>query len=129
MDPIDKPALRQALLDRHPWLLDTDRGPRAVDAGECDRCGAEPRMVPTCGPIRWKALGRRCASEIGEDVWCDGHTEDGTTTLAWLAALPAVADDVARLWWVATGEVTLDPMVVAAMRRRAVPGLAPPPGM
>jgi hypothetical protein len=36
--------------------------------------------------------------------------------------LPAEADDVARLWWVATGEVRLDPaLVVAAAERLALP--------
>lgn len=121
MHPIDKPALRQALRARHPWLQATEHGPQAVDAGECDRCGAEARLVPTCGPIAWAALGRRCTIELGEEAWCDGHADRAASTLAWLAALPAAADDVARLWWVATGEVRVDPALLAAARRLELP--------
>lgn len=127
MHPIDKPALRQALRVRFPWLGATERGPRAVDAGECDRCGAEARLVPTCGPIAWAALGRRCTTELGEQAWCDGHGPEAAATLAWLAALPDVADVVARLWWVATGEVQLDPGLLAAARRLALPVPMPDP--
>jgi hypothetical protein len=36
--------------------------------------------------------------------------------------LPAEADDVARLWWVATGEVRLDPALVStAVARLGLP--------
>lgn len=83
-------------------------GPRSVTAGECDRCGAEPRVVATCGPVPWRSLGRRCAADVGTDAWCEGHREDGERHLAWLARLPDEADAVVRLWWVATGEVRLD---------------------
>lgn len=121
MHPIDKPALRQVLRERHPWLDATEHGPRAVDAGECDRCGAEARLVPTCGPVAWAALGRRCATALGDEAWCDGHAAQAAVTLAWLAALPGEADDVARLWWVATGEVRLDPGLLAAGRRLGLP--------
>lgn len=121
MHLIDKPALRQVLRHRYPWLAATDHGPQAVDAGECDRCGAEARMVATCGPTSEAALGRRCAAAVGADAWCEGHAEDAAATLAWLAALPEEADDVARLWWVATGEVRLDPALLAAARRLALP--------
>lgn len=121
MHPIDKPALRQALRERYPWVLAAEHGPRAVDAGECDRCGAEARLVPTCGPIAWAALGRRCAAELGADAWCEGHGAQAASTLAWVASLPDVADDVARLWWVATGEVRVDPALLAVARRLALP--------
>lgn len=83
-------------------------------------------MVTTCGPSRWEALGRRCASEIGVRAWCDGHADDGARWLAQLAGLPDEADTVARLWWVATGEVRMasdaaDPLVTRALP----PGVAP----
>lgn len=120
MHPIDKPALRQVLRARYPWLAATDRGPQAVEAGECDRCGAEARLVATCGPIAWATLGRRCAADLGPDAWCPGHAEEAAATLAWLAALPDEADDVARLWWVATGEVRLDPALAVIARRLAL---------
>lgn len=84
-------------------------GPRHVEAGECERCGEEARLVDTCGPGP-RYLGRRCAAE--ED-WCDGHGEEATEALRWLAALPPEADDVARLWWVATGEVRAPPRLPA----------------
>jgi hypothetical protein len=111
---IDKAALRERLRAAYPWLDETEFGPRAVDAGECDRCGAEARLAPTCGPVAWAALGRACAGEVGLDAWCDGHLDEAQQTLAWLAALPDEADDVARLWWVATGEVRVDPTLLLA---------------
>ena len=107
--PFDKQVLRDALRSHHPWLDRQEWGPRSVDAGECDRCGEEARLVETCGPVGWRFLGRRCAAEVGTDAWCDGHRADAEEALAWLAGLPTEADDVARLWWVATGEVQLDP--------------------
>lgn len=115
-------SLRDALRARHPWLDHEDFGPRTVEAGECDRCGAETRLVATCGPTAWPALGRRCAAEVGTDAWCDGHRDDAERALAWLTGLPAVADQVARLWWVSTGEVRLDPALLEQARRAALPG-------
>lgn len=132
------PDLRRALLARYPWVGATDLGPQAVEAGECDACGAEARLVAPCGPPPeavartaaalgrkagpdW-ALGRSCARTFGDDVWCEGHLDEGAQARAWLARLPDEADDVARLWWVATGEVTLDPdLVVASAQRLALP--------
>ena len=110
-------SLRQALRARYPWIDHDDVGPRSVDAGECDRCGREARMVTTCGPTRWAALGRACASQVGEDAWCDGHAAEAVAWLAHLAALPDEADMVARLWWVATGEVRLDAAAVDPLLR------------
>lgn len=125
MNPLsqrERAALRQELLVRYPWLEHLEFGPKAVESGECDRCGAEARLVSTCGPTAWTALGGRCAAEVGAEAWCDGHRDDAERALAWLAALSAVADDVARLWWVATGEVRLDPALLDGARRRALPG-------
>lgn len=61
-------------------------------------------------------------------AWCDGHAEDGAHRLAQLAALPAEADTVARLWWVATGEVRLAPAATAPLVGRALPPDALPRG-
>ena len=113
--------LRQALRDRHPWIDDPDVGPRTVEAGECDRCGREARMVTTCGPTQWASLGRRCAAQIGVAAWCDGHAEDARAWLARLAALPPQADALARLWWVATGEVRIDPSMLRPLLDEALP--------
>jgi hypothetical protein len=106
--------LRAALLERYPWMSSTEMGPQAVEAGECDRCGHEARLVLTCGPSAALSLGRRCALAAGADAWCEGHQQEAEAALAWLAALPDEADDAARLYWVATGEVRLDPQ----LRRR-----------
>lgn len=129
------PDLRRALLARYPWVGDAEHGPQSVEAGECDRCGAEARLVAPCGPPPpdgfgsraggrmgpdW-ALGRRCAAELGLDGWCDGHEDEARGALAWIAALPPEADEVARLWWVATGEVRVDPAILGAARRLALP--------
>ena len=100
--------LRAALVDRYPWVADADIGPRAVEAAECDRCGVEPRLVGVCGPVPWQAIGRRCAAELGTSAWCEGHADEAQRCLAALAVLPGEADAVARLWWVASGEVRPD---------------------
>ena len=108
---------------RYPWLDDTEVGPRSVEAGECEACGREARLVMTCGPGPAVYLGRRCAAAHGAEAWCDGHAGEAVDALAWLARLPAEADAVARLWWVATGEVQLDPALVAGARQRlGLPG-------
>lgn len=118
----ERAALRDALRARHPWLDAEDLGPRSVEAGECDRCGAEARLVSTCGPTPWPALGRRCAAEVGVEAWCDGHQDEAERALRWLETLPDAADQAARLWWVATGEVRLDPALLEGLRRAALPG-------
>lgn len=103
---MDRAGLREALRQRWPWVADPDVGPSSVEAGECDRCGAEPRLVETCGPAPHRYLGRRCATY---DDWCDGHRDDAAAALAWLAERTDEDDEVARLWWLATGEVRLPP--------------------
>jgi hypothetical protein len=118
MDRDERRRLGAELRRRHPWVDDDTIGPAAVEAGECDRCGSEARMVMTCGPIAWPYLGRRCALELGDQAWCEGHADVATDLLARCRALPGVADTVARLWWVATGEVAVDPALEAAARRR-----------
>lgn len=120
----ERAHLRQELTRRFPFLSDVEHGPASVAAGECDRCGEEPRMVQPCGPPPadlpgagpdW-ALGRRCALRAGVEGWCDGHEEEARAALAWLADLPPEADVAARLWWMATGEVRPDPAGVQALR-------------
>jgi hypothetical protein len=105
---MDRRALRRALRDAAPWLDEADVGPRAVDAGTCDRCGILPRLLPTCGPNAPDALCRRCAAEAGDDAWCEGHRDDGRAARAWADRLPDRWADTVLLWWVATGEVGWD---------------------
>lgn len=111
--------LRAALLEHHAWLTDETVGPAAVEAGECDGCGAEARLVMVCGPGADGFLGARCALARGTAAWCDGHELEASEALERLAALPPRADLLARLWWVATGEVRLDPALVADLRSAA----------
>jgi hypothetical protein len=107
MDRTDRAALRVRLLDVAPWLDTDDVGPRAVDAGTCERCGEAPRLLPTCGPAAPDAVCRACAEEFGDEAWCTGHADEGRAARAWAAALPPRWADVVVLWWVATGEVRL----------------------
>lgn len=107
MDPPQRAALRAQLRGVAPWLDEDDLGPRAVDAGPCDRCRLLPRLLPTCGPDSPGALCRDCAEVLGDDAWCDGHRDEGRAARAWAARLPARWADVVTLWWVATGEVRL----------------------
>lgn len=97
----------------YDWLPGAELGPGAVEAGECDRCGERPRVVPLCGPSGYRAVCAACAALVGERGWCDGHREDGATARAWAASLPPEWATVVRLWWVATGEVRLDPALLA----------------
>lgn len=111
---LDRQALRAALLDAAPWLGATEVGPRAVDAGTCDRCGDQPRLLPTCGPGAPEALCRDCADASGDDAWCDGHRDDGREARAWADSLPERWADAVVLWWVATGELRWDPATMAS---------------
>jgi hypothetical protein len=113
LDANDRADLRGRLRVLAPWLDATDVGPRAVDAGNCDRCGEQPRLLPTCGPAGWAALCRRCADAVGDDGWCDGHLDEGRDARRWAAALPDRWADVVVAWWVATGELRLDPDAAA----------------
>lgn len=121
-DRADRRHLRSALSSAVPWLTRPDAGPRSVDAGQCDRCGDQPRLVPTCGPAQWRALCRDCVLDVGLDAWCAGHAEDGRDVLDWAADLPPWWGDAVVLWWVATGEVdgpppTTSPELPAPVRR------------
>ena len=118
MDVSARRTLREALRTRYPWLDDPDWGPAAVEAGECDDCGAEARLAQVCGPGAAGFLGRRCVARLGAQAWCSGHAEDAAAAVAWMAQLPPEADVVARLWWVATGEVTPAPGLVESQVAR-----------
>lgn len=109
--------MREAVRSTYPWVDLTDRGPRSVEAGECDRCGAEPRLLATCGPVSWTALCRSCALELGHVAWCEGHADVAAGLLAWARGLPAEWPTVCRVWWVATGEVRLAHLGTAAAAR------------
>lgn len=125
LDAAERRLLRTTLLTRAPWLANSDVGPQSVTAGECDICSHEARLVRPCGPPpsalgtaatpEW-ALGRVCARSIGVSGWCSGHEDEATATLEWLANLPPNADVIARLWWVACGEVRPDPTLVRTAR-------------
>ncbi len=49
---------------------------------------------------------------IGVSGWCSGHEQEARATLEWLAGLPPNADVIARLWWLASGEVRPDPTLL-----------------
>lgn len=117
MSDLDRPRLRSVLRLHYRWIDDEAYGPRTVDAGECDRCRRQPRLVPTCGPTAWTALCRGCALHVGEEAWCAGHAEEGRAVLDGLGSLPDEWDTVVLLWWVATGEVRLDQLVDARTER------------
>jgi hypothetical protein len=110
--PAERRALRAALLEVAPWLARNDVGPQSVDAGLCDRCGLDPRLLPTCGPSGGGGVCRDCAEVLGDDGWCDGHRDEGRQARGWAAALPDRWPDLVVLWWTATGEARLDRVVV-----------------
>lgn len=97
-------GLRDALLDVAPWLGDDTFGPRTVDAGPCDVCGNQPRLIATCGPNA-AARCRDCVDAHGDAAWCDGHREVAAAARAWLAQLPDWWAPAVTAWWIATGEV------------------------
>lgn len=121
LSPRERRRLQDSLAAAYPWVTDTDVGPRSVEAGECDRCGRQPRLVPTCGPVAWTALCGSCAVDVGEDSWCDGHRDDGATHRAWARTLPDEWPTVTRLWWVATGEIVPDAAWLEAARADVTP--------
>lgn len=124
MDAVQRRGLRAAIEKRYPWVAGGDLGPAAVEAGECDVCGAEARLITTCGPGAYRYLGRRCTATLGDQAWCDGHADEARDAAAWVAALPPEADVVARLWWVATGEIGVDPRLQRQWRDQLrLPGL------
>lgn len=122
------------LVDHHPWLADDDLGPAAVDAGPCDRCGRDPRLVPPCGPVPWRGLCRDCVLEVGTAAFCAGHADEADDLLARARALPATWATLVRLAWVARGEVRADRdfLAAAAATLRTSPAVADllvePPG-
>ena len=118
MDTSTRAALRAALTSAYPWVTGTDLGPAAVEAGECDGCGAEARLVLTCGPGVAQFIGRRCLQRLGPAAFCDGHAAEAAAALQWAATLPADTDLIARVWWVATGEVGLPAEQTAAVVTR-----------
>lgn len=115
----ERAQLREALETAAPWVRHPDAGPQAVDAGQCDRCGNHPRVLPTCGPVQWRALCRACGLEVGTAAWCEGHARLARDLTAWARDLPPWWGDAVVLWWVATGEVATPPEQVA-------PGLPAP---
>lgn len=126
IDSAGRSRLRSALSSAAPWLDRPDVGPRAVDAGQCDRCGQHPRLLPTCGPTRWRALCRDCGLEVGSDAWCDGHAAHGRQLLRWAGDLPAWWGDAVVLWWVATGEVAAPPATLRPGLPEEVRATLPP---
>lgn len=115
----DRRRLRAALATVYPWVTDTELGPRSVEAGECDRCGRQPRVVATCGPVAWSALCAGCVETVGAAAFCEGHAAEAGAAAAWVRRLPDEWAQVARLWWVATGEVRLDRLVLDHPERLA----------
>lgn len=117
MDRADRARLRDTLRSTYRWLDETEWGPRAVPAGECDRCELAPRLVPTCGPSAPRALCRDCALALGRSAWCEGHADDGELILNAVAALPDEWRTVSVVWWIATGEVRVDSLVATEIER------------
>ncbi len=101
------------LVARQPWLADDDLGPAAVDAGPCDRCAVDPRLVPPCGPVPWRGLCRDCVLTVGTGAFCAGHADEADDLLARARALPPTWATLVRLTWVARGEVRADPAFLA----------------
>lgn len=102
---MDRRTLRRVVAEMAPWTTDPATGPAAVDAGECDRCGADPRWVTTCGAQPWPAICRDCLLELGTEAFCDGHREDALEHVAAARALPEDWATITRLAWIASGEV------------------------
>jgi hypothetical protein len=105
MDRTTRQQLRISLLAVAPWLAATDVGPQAVEAGRCETCDVQPRVVPTCGPGAPGAVCRDCALDLGDEGWCEGHRATGEAARAWASTLPDRWADLVIAWWVTTGEV------------------------
>lgn len=58
------------------------------------------------------AVCRDCAETLGDAGWCDGHVAEGREARTWARHLPDRWADAVTLWWIATGEVRLDPAAV-----------------
>lgn len=109
--------LAAALATVAPWIDDPDVGPRAVDAGECDRCGHQPRWVQTCGAQAWRAVCRDCLIELRQDLFCTGHASMAADAVRKARRLPEDWATLTRLAWIATGEVHPDDEWLALVRR------------
>lgn len=105
---VDRRQLRRVVAEVAPWTTDPDTGPAAVDAGECDRCGDQPRWVVTCGAQPWRQICRDCVLELGTTAFCDGHRDDALAHIATARAMPDDWATITRLAWVARGEVQAD---------------------
>ncbi len=128
---MDRRQLRHVLAEVAPWTTDPETGPAAVDAGECDRCGDQPRWVATCGAQPWPAICRDCLLELGTEAFCDGHRRDALDHVAAARALPDEWATITRLAWIASGEVRAGDDWVAlvtdlARSRDDLARLAPP---
>lgn len=131
MDALDRAGrrrLRSALSTAAPWLLDPGIGPTTVDAGSCDRCGEQPRVVATCGPAPARTLCAACVLEVGDAGWCAGHRDVAAHARSWAGRVPAGWADLVVLWWIATGEVrpsadgpATDEAAVAALLAASTP--------
>lgn len=110
---VDRRALGAALATAAPWTRDAAFGPATVDAGDCDRCGRQPRLVATCGPQPWRLLCRDCLLDAGSAAFCDGHRDTATAAIAFATSLPADWATLTRLAWIATGELRADPDFLA----------------
>lgn len=126
---MDRRTLRRVVAEMAPWTTDPDTGPAAVDAGECDRCGADPRWVTTCGAQPWPAICRDCLLELGPEAFCDGHREEALGHVAAARALPDDWATITRLAWIASGEVRAGDDWVTLVRNlashREVPAALP----
>lgn len=105
---MDRTTLRAALRVLAPWTTASDTGPAAVDAGECDRCGLQPRWIATCGAQPWAQICPDCVMALDTTAFCDGHHDDAVAHLEAACRLPDDWATITRLAWVATGEATPD---------------------
>lgn len=105
--------LLAALVAAQGWLDDAEFGPTSVDAGSCDRCARAPRLVAPCGPVPWRGVCRDCLLQVGPAAFCPGHEAFAVDVTARARALPPTWATLARLTWVARGEMDADPAFLA----------------